>query len=91
LLTKFDPQYNQSIAPNTSQKQWQETDFQVHLAVERIRVPEILFQPYFIGIDQMGIVEASYHLLSQFSQAQQTALVKVSAVNRRFDFLRTSF
>ncbi len=30
---------------------------QVHLNIERIRVPEILFQPSIVGVDQAGIVE----------------------------------
>ncbi|KAK6458992.1 vacuolar targeting, actin-related protein [Scheffersomyces xylosifermentans] len=36
---------------------------QIHLNVERIRVPEILFQPNIAGLDQAGISEISSDLL----------------------------
>ncbi|KAK6460080.1 vacuolar targeting, actin-related protein [Scheffersomyces coipomensis] len=36
---------------------------QIHLNVERIRVPEILFRPHIAGLDQAGISEISEDLL----------------------------
>lgn len=36
---------------------------QIHLNVERIRVPEVLFQPSMGGLDQAGIVELSETIL----------------------------
>ena len=36
----------------------------MHLNVERIRVPEILFQPSIGGIDQAGISEIADDLLN---------------------------
>lgn len=36
---------------------------QIHLNVERIRVPEILFKPYMAGLDQAGITEVLDSLL----------------------------
>ncbi|KAK9462433.1 uncharacterized protein V1516DRAFT_710270 [Lipomyces oligophaga] len=36
---------------------------QIHLNVERIRVPEVLFQPSIAGIDQAGIVELASDIL----------------------------
>ncbi|ONH65843.1 Actin-related protein 5 [Cyberlindnera fabianii] len=36
---------------------------QVHINVERIRVPEVLFQPSIAGIDQASIVEVGQNLL----------------------------
>ncbi|KAI9818694.1 MAG: Nuclear actin-protein involved in chromatin remodeling [Thelocarpon impressellum] len=38
---------------------------QVHLNVERIRVPEVVFQPSIAGIDQAGIVEIASDVLTQ--------------------------
>jgi actin-related protein 5 len=38
-------------------------NYQIHLNVERFRVPEILFQPSIAGIDQAGLVEVISHLL----------------------------
>ncbi len=38
---------------------------QVHLNVERIRVPEIVFQPSIAGVDQAGLVEIAGDILTQ--------------------------
>lgn len=36
---------------------------QLHLNVERIRVPEVLFQPSIAGVDQAGVVEVALDIL----------------------------
>ncbi|EEP77952.1 conserved hypothetical protein [Uncinocarpus reesii 1704] len=47
---------------------------QLHLNVERIRVPEVIFQPSIAGIDQSGIVEiAADIVLQRFSSPQDQA------------------
>lgn len=38
---------------------------QIHLNVERIRVPEIVFQPAIAGLDQAGIVEIIADIINQ--------------------------
>jgi actin-related protein 5 len=38
---------------------------QVHLNVERIRVPEVVFQPSIAGLDQAGIVEIASSILTE--------------------------
>ena len=38
---------------------------QLHLNVERIRVPEVIFQPAIAGIDQAGIVEIAEDIITQ--------------------------
>ena len=38
---------------------------QVHLNIERIRVPEVIFQPSIAGVDQAGIVEIAEDILMQ--------------------------
>lgn len=38
---------------------------QFHLNVERIRVPEVVFQPAIAGIDQAGIVEVAEDIITQ--------------------------
>ncbi len=38
---------------------------QVHLNVERIRVPEVLFQPTIAGLDQAGIIEIASTILTE--------------------------
>lgn len=51
---------------------------QVHLNVERIRVPEVVFQPSIAGLDQAGIVEIATDILTQriTDQAQQSAMLQ---------------
>lgn len=38
---------------------------QLHLNVERIRVPEVVFQPSIAGIDQAGLVEIAADIVNQ--------------------------
>jgi actin-related protein 5 len=38
---------------------------QIHLNVERIRVPEVVFQPTIAGLDQAGIVEIASNILTE--------------------------
>lgn len=38
---------------------------QIHLNVERIRVPEVIFQPAIAGLDQAGIVEIAADIINQ--------------------------
>lgn len=51
---------------------------QIHLNVERIRVPEVAFQPGIAGVDQAGLIEIIEGVvMGRFSdKAQQTALLK---------------
>lgn len=56
----------------------------IHLNVERIRVPEVLFQPTAIaGIDQAGIIEIAGDILNQ-------RLMGIAGINRD-DFLKDIF
>ena len=43
----------------------QQETHQIHLNVERIRVPEIVFQPAIAGLDQAGIVEITANIVNQ--------------------------
>ncbi|KAF4974656.1 hypothetical protein FZEAL_8456 [Fusarium zealandicum] len=54
---------------------------QIHLNVERIRVPEVVFRPSIAGVDQAGIVEIAGDILNQ----------RLGAVPNRDDFLRDVF
>ncbi|KAK0637343.1 ARP5-like protein [Bombardia bombarda] len=57
----------------------------IHLNVERIRVPEVIFQPSAIaGIDQAGIVEIAGDILTQ-------RLPGILGVDGRDEFLRDVF
>ncbi|ORX94082.1 actin-like ATPase domain-containing protein [Basidiobolus meristosporus CBS 931.73] len=50
--------------------------YQLHLNVERIRVPEVLFQPTIIGLDQAGLVETINDTLHRFNADQRSNMVK---------------
>lgn len=44
---------------------------QLHLNVERIRVPEVVFQPSIAGVDQAGIIEIAADILNQRFSAEE--------------------
>ena len=43
----------------------QKEAYQLHLNVERIRVPEVFFQPAIAGLDQAGLVEIAADIINQ--------------------------
>lgn len=43
----------------------QQEAHQIHLNVERIRVPEVVFQPAIAGLDQAGLVEIAADIINQ--------------------------
>jgi len=54
---------------------------QIHLNVERIRVPEVIFQPSIAGLDQAGIIEIAADILTH----------RLNGVGRQEDFLKDIF
>ncbi|TRY79138.1 hypothetical protein TCAL_09044 [Tigriopus californicus] len=52
-------------------KEW----YQLHIATERIRIPEVLFQPSIIGHDQAGISETLEFILTKYDAQTQSELV----------------
>ncbi|KAH7375824.1 hypothetical protein B0T11DRAFT_271055 [Plectosphaerella cucumerina] len=54
---------------------------QIHLNVERIRVPEVVFQPSIAGVDQSGLVDIAGDILNQ----------RLGGLDNRDDFLRDVF
>jgi actin-related protein 5 len=51
--------------PYPYDKESQRETNQIHLNVERIRVPEVVFQPTIAGLDQAGIVEIASNILTE--------------------------
>jgi actin-related protein 5 len=47
---------------------------QLYLNTELVRVPEAMFQPYIIGVDQAGVIETIATILSLFNAAEQHLL-----------------
>lgn len=56
-----------------------EHSYQIHLNVERIRVPETWFQPAMFGVDSAGIGEVAGWLLNGFDDDVRARLMQVSA------------
>ncbi|XP_068688119.1 actin-related protein 5-like [Montipora foliosa] len=87
LLKKHDPDFNKRFGgkPETD-VDWAEY-YQLHLGVERIRVPEVVYQPSMLGIEQAGIAETVEFILNHFPAELQTALVQnvfVTGGNTKF-------
>lgn len=61
---------------------------QVHLNVERIRVPEVSWQPNIAGVDQAGVGELSSHILRAFDEATRMRIVKNVLVTGRYSLIR---
>jgi actin-related protein 5 len=55
---------------------------QMHLNIERIRVPEALYQPSIAGVDQAGLIEVVGHVLKQYGPSEQARLLSVSCATR---------
>ncbi|KAF7732280.1 Nuclear actin-protein involved in chromatin remodeling [Apophysomyces ossiformis] len=49
---------------------------QLHVNVERVRVPEVLFQPSIIGLDQAGLVETVNDIVKTFEPDQRSKVMK---------------
>ncbi|EPX70493.1 actin-like protein Arp5 [Schizosaccharomyces octosporus yFS286] len=50
--------------------------FQLHFNIERLRVPEVLFTPSIVGLDQAGIVEIVRGILQRHTQEESDKLIK---------------
>jgi actin-related protein 5 len=55
-----------------------EQNYQLHLNVERIRVPEALFQPSMFGQDCAGLGEVAGWVLNGFDEDVRRRIMQVS-------------
>ncbi|BGP01976.1 Actin-related protein 5 [Rhodotorula toruloides] len=49
---------------------------QLHVNVERVRVPEVIWQPHMAGLDQAGLTEVVEHVLKGFSESERRRLTQ---------------
>lgn len=66
--------------PNVYQQQ-EETlaqAYRLHLNVEKIRIPEVWFQPSIAGVDCAGIAELAGYLLDSFGEEDKKKMMQVS-------------
>nr|XP_006818942.1 PREDICTED: actin-related protein 5-like [Saccoglossus kowalevskii] len=78
LLAEYDPEFQKEmLAQQQVGMTFDLTEYyQLHLGVERIRVPELLFQPSMIGVEQAGIAETLEYVLSRYPMDVQNNLVQ---------------
>merc|ERR1739848_830466 len=50
--------------------------YRLYVGVERIRVPELLFQPAMMGMEQAGLAETIDFVLKKYSPEDQSRLVE---------------
>ncbi|KAL9648460.1 hypothetical protein ABK040_014080 [Willaertia magna] len=48
----------------------------IKFTVERIRIPEIIFQPHIYGNEQIGLIEIIENILNQFKEEERTKLLR---------------
>ncbi|RKP36631.1 hypothetical protein BJ085DRAFT_21016, partial [Dimargaris cristalligena] len=65
-----------SVIPPPETPEETEQLYQIHLNVERIKVPEALFQPSMVGVEQAGLLEVIDGILKQLNAAQRTSISK---------------
>ena len=52
---------------------------QIHLNIERSKVPEVLWKPYLAGVDQAGVEEVASFILGNFDLDKRSRLMSVSS------------
>lgn len=55
---------------------------QIHLNIERSKVPEVLWKPYLAGVDQAGLDEIATFILGNFDLEKRGRLMNVSTTLR---------
>ncbi|XP_068196441.1 actin-related protein 5 [Antennarius striatus] len=76
----MDPDFPEDTLPeksaNVTQPVFNMAEYhQLFVGTERLRCPEILFQPSSTGEDQMGLMETLQYVLARYTPEQQEALV----------------
>ncbi|ESN91786.1 hypothetical protein HELRODRAFT_70073, partial [Helobdella robusta] len=72
-LQEYDPEFRK-IDPSESADL--NEYYQIHVALEQIRIPELVYQPSMMGSEQAGLCEGIGHVLRQFNNEQQLRLVQ---------------
>jgi actin-related protein 5 len=76
-IRQFEPNYLFDGSASENKRQKVEPFNRFRMDVERFRVPELLFQPSMIGIDQCGIGEALQTVVSRLSPPFQEKILRV--------------
>lgn len=77
LLKEHDPEFQKNLDMGGLSGEFDLAEYyRLHLGVEQIRCPELLFQPSMLGLDQAGLAETTEFILGKASQDIQDRLVK---------------
>ncbi|KAL3872233.1 hypothetical protein ACJMK2_040169 [Sinanodonta woodiana] len=75
MLREHDPEFQKELGESAGEFDIAEY-YRLHLAIERIRVPELLFQPSMIGMEQAGIVETMDYVFRKYKHEVQNELAQ---------------
>ncbi|GFR82480.1 actin-related protein 5-like [Elysia marginata] len=77
LLKEHDPDFQKNLDMGGLSGEFDLAEYyRLHLGVEQIRCPELLFQPSMLGLDQAGLAETTEFILGKASPEVQARLVK---------------
>ncbi|XP_074654369.1 actin-related protein 5-like [Tubulanus polymorphus] len=75
LLEENDPEFQKEMKANSSGQYDIAEYYRLHLAVEQIRAPELLFQPSLLGFEQAGLTDTISHVLKKYGSDDVQKLV----------------
>jgi len=73
-LARYDPE-SRRVKLETGQVV-SERDYQLVLFVERVKIPELVFQPILAGVDQAGLAECIERVFAGFDEATQARMAR---------------
>ncbi|KAK3728451.1 hypothetical protein RRG08_017251 [Elysia crispata] len=77
LLKEHDPEFQRNLDMGGLSGEFDLAEcYRLHLGVEQIRCPELLFQPSMLGLDQAGLAETADFILGKATPDIQERLVK---------------
>ncbi|XP_035227421.1 actin-related protein 5-like isoform X2 [Stegodyphus dumicola] len=75
ILDEILAEYNKEFSKSEANFSFNLAEYyQLQLGIEQIRVPEIIFQPTMIGVEQAGIAETIEMVLARYTQNDQQKL-----------------
>jgi actin-related protein 5 len=94
LLAKVDDEILSRLDPQILRQREAES-YQLSMGIDRIRCPEILFQPSIVGIEQQGITEVIHSVLTRLGAAESalssTRLPTALSIDRRASLLQNVY
>lgn len=77
IITEFERDFKKKPQLGSEQSTASIAEYyQLQLGIERIRAPEILFQPSMIGLEQAGLTETLEFVFSRYTKEQQSFLAQ---------------